>query len=124
MTWLVASPFAVGPLVVHDAADLFRLINVLLGVMCVAFMLLFRGSVWREQTVGRALAVAVAFMYLVWTYAELEIVWLDPVGRNDHDADNNDGARVYLTTLALLMTLAALLIRNYRARSRTGTGKR
>jgi hypothetical protein len=105
--YLLADHIGFGPFQMHDAADWFRLVNTVMAILCVVYMLALPGATWRRKgrqagpTTGRALAAAVAFFYAV--------------GTNDHDADNVDGIRVYLITLALAMTLAALVIRNIRA---------
>lgn len=115
----LADHLSFGPFELHDFADVVRFVNAILAFACVWFMLVGKGSVWRAraETRGRALAAAVAFMYAVQGYAQLELILNDPVGINDHDADNADGIRPYLLFLALAMTLTALVIRWHRARN-------
>jgi hypothetical protein len=121
LPYYLADTTKLGPLYLHDVADWTRLLNAALALACVAYMLVLPGSAWRRAgrigpVTGRALAAAIAFLYADVAYAQIELIVLDPVGPGETPYGVEvDGIRPYLITLALVMTLVALVIRSVRA---------
>lgn len=100
----------------HDGADVFRVVNAFLAVVCATMMIVAKGSSWRTpNSTGRVLATGVAGLYLWQAYVSMEVVLSDPIGTRDAVVTNSDGLRVYGVTVFLVITLVGLIVQQRRA---------